>query len=110
MESSCPTTTSRGPRKTKWSCSMRPILPTTNNVVNISQSRHLHFNRGKQEGSAEQDSRVGWLTIRPAYRVAWIIDGQHRLFSYADHPMAKKSVVSVIAFVGLEASEQARLF
>src|SRR5262249_39566010 len=53
---------------------------------------------------------VGWLHIRPAYRVAWIIDGQHRLFAYANHPLANKSLISVMAFVGLEASEQARLF
>lgn len=85
------------------------VFPT-NIVVNISQQKYLEFNRGKQESSSEQNSRVGWLSIRPAYRIAWIIDGQHRLFSYADHPMASKSVISVIAFVGLEASQQAKLF
>jgi DGQHR domain-containing protein len=85
------------------------IFPT-NIVVNISQSRHLEFHRGRQEDGSEQDSRVGWLTVRAGYRIAWIIDGQHRLFAYANHPLARKSIVSVIAFVGLEPSEQARLF
>jgi len=81
----------------------------TNIVVNIANSRWLTFDRGKQE--AEAKSLVfGCLHIRPAYRVAWIIDGQHRLFAYANHPQAKKSLISVMAFVGLEASEQARLF
>jgi DNA sulfur modification protein DndB len=32
------------------------------------------------------------------------------LFAYASHPLASKSLVSVIAFVGLDPSEQARLF
>lgn len=84
------------------------IFPT-NIVVNIAESRWLSFDRGKQEGD-DKSATFGWLTIRPAYRVAWIIDGQHRLFSYADHPSAAKSLISVIAFVGLEPSEQARLF
>jgi DNA sulfur modification protein DndB len=81
----------------------------TNIVVNIAESRWLNFDRGKQQ-IEDKTSIVGWLHIRPAYRVAWIIDGQHRLFAYANHPLAKKSLISVMAFVGLEPSEQARLF
>jgi DNA sulfur modification protein DndB len=81
----------------------------TNIVVNVAESRWLNFDRGKQQ-IEDKSSIVGWLHIRPAYRVAWIIDGQHRLFAYANHPLAKKSLISVMAFVGLEPSEQARLF
>jgi DGQHR domain-containing protein len=84
------------------------IFPT-NIVVNIAESRWINFERGKQEPDSK-GSLFGWLNIRPAYRVAWIIDGQHRLFAYADHPQAAKSLISVMAFVGLEPSEQARLF
>jgi DNA sulfur modification protein DndB len=84
------------------------IFPT-NIVVNIAETRWLNFDRGKQEAEG-QNSTFGWLHIRPAYRVAWIIDGQHRLFAYANHPLARKSLISVMAFVGLEPSEQARLF
>jgi len=84
------------------------IFPT-NIVVNIAESHWLNFDRGKQviDGGS---SVFGWLHIRPAYGVAWIIDGQHRLFAYANHPLASKSLISVMAFVGLEPSEQARLF
>jgi DNA sulfur modification protein DndB len=85
------------------------IFPT-NIVVNIADPKWLSFDRGKQEGGKDTPSTFGWLHIRPAYRVAWIIDGQHRLFSYAGHPLARKSVISVMAFVGQPASEQARLF
>lgn len=84
------------------------IFPT-NIVVNIAQSKWLTFDRGKQE-SDDKASTFGWLNIRPAYRIAWIIDGQHRLFAYAGHPDAIKSQISVMAFVDLPASEQARLF
>lgn len=83
------------------------IFPT-NIVVNIENSRWLEFSKGKQESEGKATS--GWLKVRPSYRVAWIIDGQHRLFAYADHPKAAKSTVSVLAFVGLEPSEQAKLF
>jgi DGQHR domain-containing protein len=81
----------------------------TNIVVNIAESRWLSFDRGKQEGD-EKSTTFGWLTLRPAYRVAWIIDGQHRLFAYANHELAHKSLISVMAFVGLAPSEQARMF
>jgi DGQHR domain-containing protein len=84
------------------------IFPT-NIVVNIAEPRWLGFDRGKQEADGG-NSLFGWLHIRPAYGVAWIIDGQHRLFAYANHPLASKSLISVMAFVGLEPSEQARLF
>jgi DGQHR domain-containing protein len=84
------------------------IFPT-NIVVNIADPRWLTFDRAKQEGE-QKLSTFGWLHLRPAYRVAWIIDGQHRLFAYANHGMASKSLVSVMAFVGLPASEQAHLF
>lgn len=85
------------------------IFPT-NIVVNIAEQKWLTFDRGKQEEGRGTSSTFGWLHIRPAYRVAWVIDGQHRLFAYAGHAAAKKSLISVMAFVGLPASEQARLF
>ena len=51
-----------------------------------------------------------WLEIRPAYKSACIIDGQHRLFGYSGHERAAKARLSVLAFTGLKPSEQARLF
>jgi len=86
------------------------IFPT-NIVVNINKQSWLTFDRSKQESKGDgKSSTFGWLHIRPSYRVAWIIDGQHRLFAYANHPLSEKSLVSVMAFVELPASEQARLF
>lgn len=84
------------------------IFPT-NIVVNIADQKWLTFDRAKQESNSKS-SLVGWLHLRPAYRVAWIIDGQHRLYAYANHDLASKSHISVMAFVGLPASEQAHLF
>jgi len=85
------------------------IFPT-NVVVNMEKNR-LQFDRIHQESDADPDAGIlGWLTIRPAYRSAWIIDGQHRLFAYSGHPKAPKSRLAVLAFEGLSPSKQAELF
>lgn len=85
------------------------IFPT-NIVVNLDKNR-LQFERIHQESSADVENGIcGWLDIRPAYKSAWIIDGQHRLYAYSGHERAGKSRLSVLAFDGLAASDQARLF
>ena len=87
------------------------IFPT-NIILNIDKSR-LNFQRIKQEG--EQDDEInagilGWLDIKAAYKSAWIIDGQHRLYAYSGHPKSHKGKLSVMAFEGLKPSKQAELF
>ncbi len=84
------------------------IFPT-NIVINLERSRGNKFDRAHQE-SENQDAEIGWLTLNPAYKSAWIIDGQHRLYAYSGHPKARRGMVSVLAFEGLPASVQARLF
>jgi DGQHR domain-containing protein len=87
------------------------VFPT-NIVLNIDKNR-LNFERVKQTNSKtdEQDSgTLGWLDIKPAYKSAWIIDGQHRLYAYSGHDKATHSHLSVLAFEGLSASKQAQLF
>jgi DNA sulfur modification protein DndB len=85
------------------------IFPT-NIVLNFERNR-LQFERIRQESSDDRGSGVcGWLDIKPAYKSAWIIDGQHRLYAYSGHERASKSRLSVLAFEGLEHAEEARLF
>ena len=84
------------------------IFPT-NIVVNIDKNR-LQFERIQQQGDSEESGVAGWLSIRPTYKSAWIIDGQHRLFAYSGHERASRSRLSVLAFDGLAPSEQAKLF
>ena len=83
------------------------IFPT-NIVVNLDQKR-LRFERAQQDGDPD-GGVLGWLDLRPAYKSAWIIDGQHRLFAYSGHPKAHKGLLSVLAFEGLPPSKQAELF
>jgi DNA sulfur modification protein DndB len=87
----------------------RGVFPT-NIVLNVeSQGRSiLQFERVQQEDSTF--GSVGWLTISPAYKAAWVIDGQHRLFAFSGLPEASSGLLSVLAFDGLPPSQQAQLF
>src|SRR5438132_2753470 len=82
----------------------------TSIVINLDSSSRLHFERIKQEDDADEHGLLGWLEIRPAYKSAWVIDGQHRLFGYSGQDRAPKSRLTILAFSGLRPSEQARLF
>lgn len=81
----------------------------TNIVVNLEGGKKAQFMRAKQEEEAEFGV-LGWLTLRPSYRSAWIIDGQHRLFAYSGHHLAATSRLSVLAFDGLPGHVQQKLF
>jgi DGQHR domain-containing protein len=94
--------------KIKQHISAKGYFPTSI-VVNL-EMKYLQFDQVHQEGETEESGRLGWLKIRPAYKSAWIIDGQHRLFGYSGHERAKKAKLSVTAFAGLPPSQQARLF
>ena len=84
------------------------IFPT-NIVVSLEGRRAARFEAREQQGGPE-GARYGTLHLKPAYRSAWIIDGQHRLFAYSGHERATTSHLSVLAFVNLPASQQAQLF
>jgi len=87
------------------------VFPT-NVVLNLEKGRkgmRVTFERAKQQEDA-QGATFGWLTLRPTYRSAWVIDGQHRLYSYSGHPLADKSSLSVLAFEGLPGHVQQKLF
>lgn len=83
------------------------IFPT--NIVLNLESKRIRFDRIEQKKS-DASGQLGWLEIRPAYKSAWIIDGQHRLFAYSGHERAPKSLLCVLAFEGLPPSKQAELF
>jgi DNA sulfur modification protein DndB len=87
------------------------IFPT-NIVVNLDK-KCVDFQRARQENTSEEanaSGTLGWLQIKAAYKSAWIIDGQHRLFAYSGHPRAKSGHLAVLAFEGIPPSAQARLF
>lgn len=82
------------------------VFPT-NIVLNLNT--RPTFERRTQDGNSDAGT-MGWLEIRPAYKSAWIIDGQHRLFAYSGHPRASSDHLSVLAFEKLSAAKQSQYF
>ncbi|MCC3372492.1 DGQHR domain-containing protein [Cohnella sp. REN36] len=85
------------------------IFPT-NIVINLDQKlAKIRFEKIKQDSDIDS-GLLGWLDIEPAYKSAWVIDGQHRLFAYSGLEKASSGKLAVLAFEGLAASAQAQLF
>jgi len=55
-------------------------------------------------------SKIGILYLPKSYRSAYIIDGQHRLYGYANSEYKSKNTIPVVAFIDLARKEQVRLF
>lgn len=55
-------------------------------------------------------SNVGILHLPKKYRSAFIIDGQHRLYGYANSTYKSNNTIPVVAFLNLSRSEQVKLF
>lgn len=81
------------------------VFPT-NVVINFRTRRRFDLSGEKPEG----DVALGSLCLPNTYKSAWIIDGQHRLYGFAGSKWARSTQLPVLAFEGLEPSEEARLF
>lgn len=77
-------------------------------IINFSQGKKIQFEADKRGGST--DSRAGILKIPNQYAIAYIIDGQHRLYGYASSKFISKNTVPVVAMKGLEPIEQLEIF
>lgn len=83
----------------------------TNIVINFrSDGAKPVFEAASMDYAGPGESKMGMLRIPAAFGCAWVIDGQHRLLSYAGHKWAKTSTLPVTAFDGLERSKEAELF
>lgn len=61
-------------------------------------------------GSDNTKTKLGYLTIPNAYCIAYIIDGQHRVYGYADSKYKDTNTIPVVAFNGLPSDEQLKIF
>ena len=78
-------------------------------VINIDPSnKELKFDPSSHRGDGV--SVAGTLHLPNVYRSAYIIDGQHRLYGYSGSCFSENNSIPVVAFVGLDRSEQLRLF
>ena len=55
-------------------------------------------------------TRAGILHLPQTFRAAYVIDGQHRLYGYAESSRASSDLIPVVAFVNLQQSDQVKLF
>jgi DNA sulfur modification protein DndB len=53
---------------------------------------------------------AGSLILPSTYKSMWIIDGQHRLYGYAEHGSDNSETIPVVAFEELGASQETQLF
>ena len=78
----------------------------------------VNFNEGKRQKiqfealpkTTDSASKAGVLKIPNAYAVAYIIDGQHRVYGYSQSNFKATNTIPVVAFSGLESSEQLEMF
>jgi DNA sulfur modification protein DndB len=78
-------------------------------ILNFTQRKHKiqfeHSSRGK-----DTQSRYGILKIPNAYSTAYIIDGQHRIYGYANSDFKESNTIPVVAFTNLDSTEQLQIF
>lgn len=55
-------------------------------------------------------SRTGVLKIPNAFAIAYIIDGQHRIYGYANSKFKASNTIPVVAFKNLDPGDQLELF
>ena len=80
-------------------------------IINFSGStKKLETYFEQAERSTDSKSRLGMLHIPNAYGIAYIIDGQHRLYGYAASKYKNKSTIPVVAFEKMPSEDQLRIF
>jgi DNA sulfur modification protein DndB len=78
-------------------------------IINFSEKGSKIEFQGHQR-LADSNSRTGVLKIPNCYAIAYIIDGQHRIYGYANSKFKDTNTIPVVAFVGLAPTEQLELF
>ena len=80
-------------------------------IINIvsEKNKKLVFDQSNNQ-VPDAISRIGVLHLPKKYRSAYIIDGQHRLYGYANSQYKASNTIPVVALVNLSRSEQVKLF
>lgn len=77
-------------------------------VINIdTNGKRLRFDRAPMQSG---NGALGVLHLPRKYRSAYIIDGQHRLYGFAESERASSELIPVVAFIDLPPEEQVSLF
>jgi DNA sulfur modification protein DndB len=79
-------------------------------VVNIdTNGKKLDFSAAPEKINGTK-TKLGVLHLPAKYRSVYVIDGQHRLYGYAESAYAEVNSLPVVAFVDLERVDQLKLF
>jgi DNA sulfur modification protein DndB len=78
-------------------------------ILNFNPKKHqIQFESSARSGDSQ--SRFGMLKIPNAYAIAYIIDGQHRIYGYANSDYRQSNTIPVVAFSDLTSTEQLEIF
>ncbi len=78
-------------------------------ILNFSKQKNkLQFESSSRGNDTR--SRFGTLKVPNAYAIAYIIDGQHRVYGYAQSDFKDTNTIPVVAFQGLTSTEQLSIF
>src|SRR5690606_9468959 len=78
-------------------------------ILNFNTKKHkLIFESNSKEN--DSNSCSGTLKIPNSYGIAYIIDGQHRIYGYANSAYKQNNTIPVVAFRDLDTMEQLEMF
>ncbi|MCH4161062.1 MAG: DGQHR domain-containing protein [Bifidobacterium sp.] len=77
-------------------------------IININNGgKPLRFDKDSQQCG---NTKLGLLYLPQKYQSAYIIDGQHRLYGYANSIRAESDLIPVVAFVDMPGADQVKMF
>jgi DNA sulfur modification protein DndB len=80
-------------------------------IVNFNTEKNkLIFEPLAARGTSSSSSRAGILKLSNAYSIAYVIDGQHRLYGYAESKFKDTNTIPVVAFKDLPSIKQLEMF
>jgi len=81
-------------------------------IINFNKPLHKEDLLGDKKSlkNTKIDCKPVIITLPPYYGCAWIIDGQHRLYGYADSQLKKTETIPVVAFIQEPVSVQTKIF
>ena len=79
-------------------------------IVNVANESPRFEQAPKKNQPNGSDSRIGILELPKKYRSIYVIDGQHRLYGYADSDHAESDIIPVVAFYDMDNTEQIKMF
>ena len=80
-------------------------------IINFdSSNKKMKVQFEPSSNTGDTNSRFGILSIPNAYGIAYIIDGQHRVYGYAGSQYKDTNTIPVVAFDNMESQEQLKIF